>query len=146
VPEPGELVQRVRARVAGMPQKPEEKAPGPQPDASAVGSCAAHVIPESFARELEERSELEEFQRKKATEMLKQALARIKPWARKVVVDRVARRKTSAQLAEESGMPRDQVDRIIAEARSFVRKYTNYFDDDWFWADTCSQPKLLPGQ
>jgi len=100
--------------------KPELAVPGP-------------ALPAGIAEELEKSDAAEEAQRQHALDTLKVALKRLKPGLRHVVVDRIARRRTLAEIAAENGLSLDQLRQLLEQARVLVRKYTTYYDDDSFW-------------
>jgi len=108
-----------------------ERAPAPMSDFA--GKVPSVGLPEGIADSLESSNEHEEFQRQQAIETLKQALRCIKPGLRHVVVDRIARRKTLAEIATENGLSIEQLRQLLEQARVVVRRFTNYFDDEFLW-------------
>jgi hypothetical protein len=68
-----------------------------------------------------------------ATESLRKALSPHQDVVRFVVAGRLCARKTFDELAAEYGLSRAEVEDIMSKMRAWVRKYTTYFDDDWYW-------------
>jgi hypothetical protein len=125
--------EKVRAAKTGVsPNRPAKKH---TPPPYIVGAAARHRVSKEFGDELRQQSELERIQEQKAAQSLREALQVIKPFAREVIIGRVADRKSYAQLAEENQMTVEKVAEILKLARGFVCKYTNYFDDEWWWSD-----------
>jgi len=91
------------------------------------------VMLSEFLSDLNEPDELERFRVKEAASLLKTALRRVRPWARKVVVGRLSGRKSDATLARLIGVRTEDVKAILEQARKLVSEYTRYFDDDWYW-------------
>ncbi len=116
--------------------RPPEPRPAPKTESGGImGMGQDRISGSEVAAALEQPSEFEEIVRKQATESLRQALALMKPWARRVVVGKVARRRSCTQLAKQFELRVQDVQDILREARAFVHRYTTFFDDDWYWQD-----------
>jgi hypothetical protein len=121
----------VREAGEGKGQSKPERPPMP----AIVGSGAYRKVTKEFSREVKTQTVLEQVQERRATQCLREALRMIRPYARKVVVDRLADRLSYAELAERHGTTAEEVADIMEQARGFVRRYTTYFDDEWWWSD-----------
>ena len=122
-----------RCEEMGRPPAPR---PAPKTSGSGImGMGQDRISGSEVAAALEQPSDFEEIVRTRATEDLRQALALMKPWARRVVVGKVARRRSYVQLAKQFELRVQDVQDILREARAFVHRYTTFFDDDWYWQD-----------
>jgi len=135
--EPEVLERAFRAQLKAAKAKASKKktAKPHTPPPPIVGSSARHHVSKELGADLREQSELERMQEKKAAQSLREALQVIRPYAREVIIGRVADRMSYAELAQKNQMTVEEVADIMQQARGFVRKYTSYFDDDWWWED-----------
>jgi hypothetical protein len=78
---------------------------------------------------------LEKLARKRALERLAQALAPHQPVVKRVVARRLLDHAGYDELAEESGLSREEVADILGQMRPWVHRYTCYFKDDWYWVE-----------
>jgi hypothetical protein len=137
-----EYQRRLKAALASPEALKRRKKPHTPPP-PIVGSSAKREVSRELARDLREQSDLERIQEQKAAKSLREALQVIRPYAREVIIGRVADRMSYAELAEKNQMTADEVVDILGQARGFVRKYTNYFDDDWWWEDIPEDEEAL---
>ena len=135
----GDVLEQVKPEARRMYVAAEQKTPEQKPGKLAVlGLGPARAVSKNLAKALEKPCDLELRHERVAGEELKKALALVKPWARRVVIDKLAKRKSYQELARENEMGVKDVKDILKQVRAFVHKYTTYFDDDWFWRD-CAQ-------
>jgi hypothetical protein len=90
---------------------------------------------------------LERFTKRGATEALRAALSGHQDIVKFVVAGRLCTRKTFDDLAQEYGLTKDEVLDILTRMRAWVRRFTTYFDKDWYWVESVGKyfiPDLPP--
>ena len=90
----------------------------------------AHV---SLKRELQ--APIQVMQEDRAKAALAYALSLHQPVVRECVVRRLLDKWSYEQLATELDLTRQQVRDILARLRRWVARFTDYFEDDSYWAD-----------
>jgi hypothetical protein len=78
---------------------------------------------------------LERFTKLGATGALRAALSGHQEVVKFVVAGRLCARKTFDELAQEYGLTKDEVLDIMTRMRVWVRRFTTYFENDWYWKD-----------
>jgi len=91
-----------------------------------------------------EKTPLETFRRKKAVTQLREALAMHQPVVKMCVAERLSKHLPYAELAKKFFLTVEEVADIMEKMRAWVRKYTLYFENDWYWKDEGQPRKLMP--
>jgi len=73
---------------------------------------------------------------KQAVKKLRSAIVPFRPVERQCIIARLARRMSLAAIAATLGITLDDVRDILGRARVRVRRYTTYFDNPWYWAES----------
>jgi len=90
-----------------------------------------------------EKTALEKFSRKLAMRQLRDALACHQPVVKLCVAERLSKHKSYAELAQQFFLTEEEVVDIMTRIRPLVRRYTTYFDSDWYWKDTGEKRELF---
>lgn len=78
---------------------------------------------------------LERFTKRGATDALRAALSGHQEVVKFVVAGRLCAKKTFDDLAQEYGLTKDEVLDIMTRMRVWVRRFTTYFENDWYWKE-----------
>ncbi|MEO0082318.1 MAG: hypothetical protein ABIL25_08520 [candidate division WOR-3 bacterium] len=90
------------------------------------------------------KTPLERFRQRKALEQLRYALACQQPVIKMCVAERLSKHRSYAELARKYFLTVEEVADIMDKMRVWVRKYTTYFDNDWYWKDEGQPRSLVP--
>jgi hypothetical protein len=90
-------------------------------------------LPESSL--VNEPTALDRFRKRNAAAELRLALAGHQPIVKSVVVERLSRHTGFAGLAEKFDLTVDEVTDILTRMRAWVKRFTQYYDSDWYWQD-----------
>jgi hypothetical protein len=78
---------------------------------------------------------LERFTKRGATDALRAALSGHQDVVKFVVAGRLCAKKTFDELSQEYGLTKDEVLDIMTRMRAWVRRFTTYFEKDWYWME-----------
>jgi len=92
-----------------------------------------------------EPTPLEEFGARLAVEHLRMALARQDPVVKRCVALRLLRHLSCEKLAGELELTLDEVKLILERMRPWVKRFTTYFERDWYWQDGARRFTLPDG-
>ena len=84
---------------------------------------------------LAQDSPLEQIRRRNALTALKRAMEPHQPVVREVVLRRLLDGLSYDELAEQTGLTRDEVTSILADTRPWVAGFTPQFREDWHWLE-----------
>jgi len=97
---------------------------------------ARRAVPTSrLVSESATATEVDNFSQRRLVQALRGALAPFQPLVRRCVALRLWEHRSFDELAEDLGISRDDVADILTKLRPYVRRFTNYFDQDWYWVD-----------
>ncbi len=96
-------------------------------------ASARGELPESSL--VNEPTSLDRYRKRNATAELRLALAGHQTIVKDVVVERLSRHTGLADLAEKFGLTMDEVTDILTRMRAWVKRFTEYYDKDWYWLD-----------
>ena len=95
-----------------------------------------------------ETTALESFGMRRAVRAVRLAVADKHPIVKRCVAERLFNHLSFDELAELLNISRADVATTLERMRGWVRKYTTYFNDDWFWDDSAPRfqmPGACPG-
>jgi hypothetical protein len=84
---------------------------------------------------LGKRTPLETYTRKRALESLRFALAMHQPVVKRCVILRLIKQHSFKALAKELELSLADVSDILSRMRVWVSRYTNYFENEWYWTE-----------
>ena len=100
-------------------------------------ASARSELPESSL--VNEPTGLDRFRKRNATAELRLALAGHQPIVKSVVVERLSRHTGFKALAEKFELTVDEVTDILTQMREWVRRFTQFYENDWYWLDTAAK-------
>jgi DNA-directed RNA polymerase subunit N (RpoN/RPB10) len=93
------------------------------------------VVSDRDVAELGQQTPLELYTRKRALESLRFALAMHQPVVKRCVVLRLIKQYSFKALAKELELSLADVSDILSRMRVWVLRYTNYFENEWYWTE-----------
>jgi len=84
---------------------------------------------------------LERVTRRRAEEMLREALGMHQSVVKECVALRLCKRLGYDEIARELELTREDVEHILSKLRPWVRRFTTFFDTDWYWVES-AKPDL----
>jgi hypothetical protein len=135
LPTGGNMSEEQKTVQAGTSAEPERKARRAMARRARVPG-----VPPAMLRE----TVLEQYKRNRAAAELRKALAMHQPIVRMVVIERIARHRSFAQLARQFKLAEENVAEILAKIRPWVKQYTTYYDEDWYWVENARVEVRLP--
>ena len=124
-----ELARDIAGLIVSVEAKP---AKGQRKDTSARSE-----LPESSL--VNEPTGLDRFRKRNATAELRMALTGHQSIVKAVVVERLSRHTGFKALAEKFELTVDEVTDILTRMRGWVKRFTQYYENDWYWLDTAAK-------
>ncbi len=142
----GELVDTV---LAGSRQVPDAKGRSPDNGNGKQRERRKRPAQGSLVARATETTALESFGMRRAVKAVRLAVADKHPIVKRCVAERLFNHRGFDDLAELLNISRADVAATLTRMRGWVRKYTTYFNDDWFWDDSAPKfrlPDACPGR
>lgn len=138
-----------KAEAKSQESKAKAQGAGGKEQKAESGNCMVGTKPPDDMNvpvsQLNQKTALERFTRHRAIAMLREALAVHQPVVKQCVVERLSHHKSYDELAKQFFLTREEVTDIMTRMRKWVRRYTTYFENDWYWVDDGQPRKIMQG-